>query len=65
MNRVSGDLYQVTRTNLPGQPSQTARTYIESWIIDQPALSDAADHVDITGDVRFWIGTHPATTAAL
>jgi len=30
MRRVSGDLYQVTQTALPGQPPKLARTYIES-----------------------------------
>jgi hypothetical protein len=65
MNRISGDLYQLTRTNLPGQPPQTSRTYIESWIVDHPQLTPAADHIDVAGDVRFWLGTHAATTVAL
>jgi hypothetical protein len=65
MNRISGDLYQVTRTNLPGQASQTSRTYIESWIVDHPQLTPAADHIDVAGDVRYWLGTHAATTVTL
>lgn len=65
MNRVSGDLYQITQTNLPGQPTQTARTYIESWIIDRPEITPAAHHVDIVGAVRYWLGTHPETTAII
>jgi hypothetical protein len=65
MNRLSGDLYQVSRTNLPGQPAQVARTYIESWIVDRPQVTVSADHIDVVGAVRFWVGTHPATTVAL
>jgi hypothetical protein len=65
MRRVSGDLYQVTQTALPGQPPKLARTYIESWIIDEPQIERAADKVDVSGLVRFWFGTHPATTATL
>jgi hypothetical protein len=64
-NRISGDLYQVVQTGAPGQPPQKARTYIESWIIDQPQMVVAADKVEVSGDVRFWTGTHPATAAAL
>ncbi|HEV7880800.1 hypothetical protein [Bradyrhizobium sp.] len=65
MNRVSGDLFQVTRTNLPGQPPQISRTYIESWIVDRPVVTPSTDHIDVTGTVRFWVGTHAATTVAL
>ena len=65
MNRVSGDLYQVTHTSLPGQPPQVAQTYIESWIIDQPEVTASANRIDISGEVRYWIGSHPATTAIL
>jgi hypothetical protein len=65
MNRVSGDLFQVTRTNLPGQAAQISRTYIESWIVDHPVMTPSADHIDVTGAVRYWVGTHAATTLAL
>jgi hypothetical protein len=65
MNRVSGDLFQVTRTNLPGQPPQISRTYIESWIVDHPVITPSTDHIDVTGTVRYWVGTHPATAVAL
>jgi hypothetical protein len=65
MNRVSGDLYQITRTNLPGQPPQIARTYIESWIVDRPEATASIDRIDILGEVRYWIGSHPATTVAI
>jgi hypothetical protein len=65
MNRVSGDLFQVTRTNLPGQPPQISRTYIESWIVDHPLATPSTDHIDVTGPVRYWVGTHAATTVAL
>lgn len=64
-NRISGDLYQISNTTLPGQPAQVARTYIESWIVDHPEVTISEDHVDVGGAVRFWIGNHPATTMAM
>lgn len=65
MNRISGDLYQVSRITLPGQPARLSRTYIESWIVDRPQVESSGDHIDITGNVRFWTGTHAATTVAV
>src|SRR5262245_185760 len=65
VNRISGDLYQVSETSLPGQPPQTARTYIESLIVDRPQVTTAETHIDVIGTVRFWSGTHPATTIGL
>jgi hypothetical protein len=65
MNRVSGDFYQTFQTTLPGQPPRVAKTYIESWIVDQPRVTWSSDHVDIEGNVRFWTGTHAATTLAI
>src|SRR5262245_31987005 len=65
MNRVSADFYQVFRTTLPGQPPRVSKTYIESWIVDHPQVTRSSDHVDIEGSVRFWSGTHPATTVAI
>lgn len=65
MKRVSGDFYQIFQTTLPGQPSRVAKTYIESWIVDQPQVTWSSDHVDIEGSVRFWTGTHAATTVAI
>src|SRR5258708_29795952 len=53
MNRVSGDIYQVFRTALPGQQPRVSKTYIESWIVDQPQTTWSSDHVDIAGSVRF------------
>ena len=64
-NRVSGDFYQVTQTVLPGQPARISKTYLESWIIDDPNVTRSIDHIDIEGSVRFWTGVHPATTAAI
>ena len=65
MGRISGDLYQLSHTTLPGQPVQTARTYIESWIVDRPQVTASENGIDVVGAVRFWVGTHPATTMAL
>src|SRR5579871_6122591 len=65
MNRISGDIYQIFRTVLPGQPDRVARTYIESWIVDRPTVTPAGDHVEIAGDVRFWSGVHPAMNVVI
>jgi hypothetical protein len=65
MNRVSGDFFQVFRSTLSGQPERVARTYIESWIVDQPQVTWSSDHADIAGTLRFWTGAHPATTVAI
>lgn len=64
-NRVSGDLYQLTPTTVPGQPPKIAKTYIESWIIDEPVVHTSADSVEIGGTVRYWLSSHPVTAAAL
>ena len=65
VNRVSGDIYQVFRSNLPGQPPRVSRTYIESWIVDHPELEWSDDHAVIDGQVRFWSSTHAATTVSI
>ena len=65
MNRISGDFYQVSRVTLPGQPPRISRTYIESWIVDHPQVEWSSDRVDISGAVRFWTGTHAATSVAI
>jgi hypothetical protein len=64
MNRISGDFYQVSRTALPGQQARIAKTYVESWIVDRPQIVRSGDRLDIQGNVRFWTGTHAATTLA-
>jgi hypothetical protein len=62
MDRVSGDLYQLNRLVLPGRPPRTWRVYRESWIVDQPEVRWSRSSVEITGTVRFWKGSNPATT---
>ncbi|MFK4651542.1 hypothetical protein ABIF97_001476 [Bradyrhizobium japonicum] len=65
MNRVSGDLYEITRVNQLGAPAETSRTYLESWIIDAPVVSTGSGFMTISGRVRFWAATHPVTTALI
>ena len=60
MNRVSGDFYQIFRIAFPGF-NVTWRTYLESWIVDSPAVTLSENQAEITGSVRFWKGTHPTT----
>ncbi len=64
-NRISGDLYQITPTTVPGQHPKIAKTYIESWIIDEPRVRGSADRVEVSGMVRYWVSNHAATAAAL
>lgn len=60
MERVSGDIYQVFTFGWFGRPIRWA-VYRYSWIVDAPAVSWSRCSVEITGMVRFWTGTHPAT----
>jgi hypothetical protein len=62
LDRISGDFYNVFRFSWPGFPTFTWRVYRESWIVDAPAVAWSRCQVEITGTVRYWKGTHPATT---
>ncbi|WP_426998434.1 hypothetical protein [Pseudarthrobacter sp. N5] len=64
MNRISGDLYS-TQFVLVGGRFKLVKTYLESWIVDTPAVSWSRCSVTITGAVRYWQGTHPATTVTV
>lgn len=63
MERVSADLYQVFTLHPPFGKPITWRSYVESWVVDTPQERWSRCGVDITGRVRFWKGTHPATDA--
>ncbi len=65
MNRISGDLYQIFRLDVPGAEPSISKTYIESWIVDQPEITRSTDGIDIVGHVRFWTGSHAPTTVAV
>ncbi|MCD2441862.1 hypothetical protein LQ757_06175 [Agromyces sp. SYSU K20354] len=64
MNRVSGDFYS-TRAVKDGFYWRTVRTYVGSWIIDRPTVQWAGCAVAISGQLRFWQGIHPVTTAVI
>ncbi|HKO54367.1 MAG TPA: hypothetical protein VJ276_00735 [Thermoanaerobaculia bacterium] len=64
-NRVSADLFHVDEIKLPGQPPKQAEVYRESWLIDQPKVTQDADAILLEGVVRFWNGIHPSTTAQI
>ncbi|SEG97902.1 hypothetical protein SAMN05444920_111107 [Nonomuraea solani] len=64
-NRVSGDFHDVFTIQLPGRPPIIWRRYRESWIIDAPRAHWSRCDVTITGEVRFWKGTHPLTQARI
>lgn len=61
MNKVSGDTY-ARRIVAGGGHFRVSKTYIESWIVDNPVVTWSRCSVRITGSVRFWQGVHPATT---
>ena len=61
MNRVSGDFY--TQRLGGTTPIATARrTYVESWIVDEPIVAWYPDRAEITGTLRYWRGNRPVTT---
>lgn len=61
MNKVSGDLYSTRFVKVAGV-NQLVKTYVESWIVDTPLVTFTDTDVHIVGTVRYWKGTHPATT---
>ncbi len=61
MNKVSGDFYSTRFVKVAGV-NQLVKTYVESWIVDIPAITFTDTDVHIVGTVRYWKGTHPATT---
>ncbi|MGO4590385.1 hypothetical protein [Paenarthrobacter sp. 2TAF44] len=64
LNKVSGDLYS-TRWVKTGGVNQFVKTYVESWIVDTPVVTMTRADAHITGTVRFWKGTHPASTVEI
>ncbi len=64
LNRVSGDLYATRIVETDGAP-ELKRTYVESWIVDNPVVTWRNCSVTITGEVRYWQGNHPAGTVTI
>jgi hypothetical protein len=62
LKKVSGDFFQSNTVNVPGTPPKIARTYKESWIVNEPKVKKANNKVEITGKVIFWKGKHPDST---
>ncbi len=65
MNRISGDFYEMQQFNLPIRGNFSWRVYRESWIVDAPTVKWSRCEVEISGTVRFWLGTHPPTTVVV
>ncbi|WP_222273053.1 hypothetical protein [Modestobacter marinus] len=65
MNRVSADVYDRRLTRGDGGRLVPVSTYLESWIVDAPVVSWSRCQVEITGTVRYWRGSHPATTVRI
>jgi hypothetical protein len=60
-NKLSGDLYRIQLLPFPALRS-SFRVYVESWIVDNPVVRWSRCNVEISGSVRYWSGSHPATT---
>lgn len=67
LNRISADVYAQRPVLAPADPvgpsgpMTVARTYVESWILDAPQVEWSRCRVEITGSVRYWLGSHPPT----
>jgi hypothetical protein len=62
MDRISGDFSTVYRQVWNNLPPFGWQVYRESWIVDNPAVQWSRCEVVITGSVRYYTGSHPATT---
>lgn len=60
-NRISGDFFDINSVPIPGGLPRTWQVYRESWIVDQPEVRCFAGAIEITGTMRYWKGSHPAT----
>lgn len=65
MKRISADILRRVVIALPFRPPITFTRYQESWIVDNPSISWSRCSVTVTGRVRYWRGTHPATDLTL
>jgi hypothetical protein len=63
MNKVSGDHF--TRVFRPIPPGFGPEVYSHSWIVDSPVVTWARCSATVTGDVRFFSGSRPATTVQI
>jgi len=63
-NRVSADLYRTYNFRWFGK-TFSWKVYRESWIVDEPVLEWQRSRVEISGQVRYWKGTHPQTTVTI
>jgi hypothetical protein len=58
LNKLSGDIYT---WRFGGRIVGPIRTFIESWIVDEPRVRWQRCKVQISGTVRYWRSTHAAT----
>jgi hypothetical protein len=65
LDRVSADIYQIYTFSWPGGRRFSWRIFRESWIVDRPTVRWSRCSVTITGRVRFWKGSHPATNVTI
>ena len=65
MNRISADELRLVVLKLPLRPPITYASYRASWIVDNPTVTWSRCSVTITGTVRYWRGTHPATAMSV
>ena len=63
MNKVSGDHF--IRIFRPFPPGFGPEVYSHSWIVDNPVVTWTRCSATITGNVRFFSGSRPATTVQI
>lgn len=63
MDKISGDHF--TQTFRPSPPDLRPEVYSHSWIVDDPTVAWGRCSATITGAVRYFSGTRPATTVRI
>lgn len=63
LDKVSGDHF--TQAFQPFPPGSRSEVYSHSWIVDDPVVTWARCSATITGAVRYFSGTRPATTVRI
>ncbi len=64
LNKVSGDHFRTTMVLWPARRGGTD-VYSHSWIVDSPSVTWSRCSAVITGTVRFFSGSTPATTVRI
>jgi hypothetical protein len=64
MNRIIGDIYRIQNMmdiDISHDSLAGSHLYLESWIVDNPIVTDSALGLEIRVPVRYWKGNHSPT----